>query len=305
MESLSALGRIGILGAGAVGTTLARALAARGAHVTAVASRTRASAEALAAVLPGAHAVPAEALPAEADLVLLAVADAAITPLAETVPWRTGQGVAHLSGARGADALAAVTVRGALPAALHPLMTITRPTPDTPAEALLQRLAGCSWTLDAADPTLASALETLVTALGGSVIRLAPQDRIPYHIAGVLASNYVVALLAAAARLWEPFAAPEEALRALLPLLRGAADNLASAGLPQALSGPVARGDVETIATHLAWLDAHAAGAPELSAVRDAYIALAELTIPVALAKGTLTPEAAERIRALLRRATG
>lgn len=300
MESLTALGRIGILGAGAVGTTLARVLVACGARVTAVASRSRASAEALAAMLPGARAVPIEELPAAADLVLLAVSDAAITTLAETVPWRAGQGVVHLSGARGADALAAVAVHGALPAALHPLMTFTLPTPGVPTEALLQRLAGCAWALEAGDRTLGDALETLVMALGGFVVRLAPQDRLAYHISGVLASNYIVALLAAATRLWEPFAAPKHALRALLPLLRGAADSLASSGLPQALSGPVARGDVETITAHVAWLTAHAANTPELSTVLDAYIALAELTIPVALAKGTLTIETAERIRAVL-----
>lgn len=296
------VGAIGIIGAGAAGTTLARALAARGARIAAVAARSRASADALAALLPGARSISADEVPAAADLVLLAVSDAAITPLAETLPWRAGQGVAHLSGVHGAGALAAVTTRGARPAALHPLMTFTRPAPDVPAESLLRRLSGCVWALEADDPALAGALASLVAALDGSVVRLAPEHRIPYHIAGVLASNYVVTLLAAAARLWQPFAAPEEALRALLPLLRGAADNLDSAGLPGALSGPIARGDVATVAAHLAWLDAQIARSPDMENLRDAYIALAELTIPVALAKGTLTPDGADTLRALWRR---
>ncbi|MGH2518077.1 MAG: NAD(P)-binding domain-containing protein, partial [Ktedonobacterales bacterium] len=87
---LTSLGRIGILGAGAVGATLARALAARGAHIAAVASQTRANAEALAGQLPDARAVAPEDLHAVADLVLLAVTDTAITPLAKSLPWRAG-----------------------------------------------------------------------------------------------------------------------------------------------------------------------------------------------------------------------
>lgn len=301
MESLSALGRVGVIGAGATGTTLARVLAACGAHVVAVASRSRASAAALAALLPGARALPVEDLPGVADLILLAVSDAAITPLAETLPWRAGQGVTHLSGARGVEALAAVARCGAHPAALHPLMTFARPSPDVSDDALLRRLAGCSWALEADDPALASTLETLVTALGGSVVRLAAADRVPYHISGVLASNYIVSLIAAAVHLWETFASPEDALRSLLPLLRGTADNLTALGMPQALSGPIARGDIETVAAHLDWLRSRAATDPQIATIRDAYIALAELTIPIALANGTLTPEAAEQARALLR----
>ncbi len=305
-DSLETFGTIGIIGTGAVGTTLARALDARGAHVAAVAARNRSSADALAAQLSGTRSVPLDEMPTAADLILLAVSDGAISPLAETLPWRVGQGVAHLSGAHGADALDAVRARGAHPAALHPLMTLARPSPDVPADSLLRRLDGCVWALEASDAALASMLEALVTMLGGSIIHLAPEHRVPYHISGVLASNYIVTLLSAAVRLWQPFAGPEEALRALLPLLRGASENLDGVGLPNALSGPIARGDVATVAAHLSWLDTQIARMPgtEAALLRDAYVALAELTIPVALAKGTLTPTAANALRALWRRDT-
>src|SRR5262249_43010558 len=150
--------------------------------------------------------------------------------------WRRGQGVVHLSGARSAEALAAVRDRGACSAALHPLMTFPQALRDQPVEALLERLAGCVWALEAADNALRSRLETLVAALGGQVFSLRPEDRVPYHIAAVFASNYVVALLGAAAQLWRTFGAPREtALSALLPLLRAAVENLAVAGLPHAL----------------------------------------------------------------------
>src|SRR5437764_2852249 len=99
----AALGRIGFVGAGAVGSTLARAFAARGAHVVAITSRTPAHAEALARVLPGTIVVAGVAeVAAACDLVFLAVPDDAISALAAAIPWSAGQSVVHLSGAQGA-----------------------------------------------------------------------------------------------------------------------------------------------------------------------------------------------------------
>lgn len=306
--SLASLGRVGMIGAGAAGAALARMLAARGADVAAVASRAPERAAALAAALPGAAAVTPEQLVRACDLVFLAVPDDAIAPLAAALPWRAGQGAIHLSGAKDAAALGAVAEASALPAALHPLMTFARAPLDTPVAALLERIAGCTWALEAEDVGLAAALERIVAALGGRVVRLAAGDRVPYHIAAVFASNYVVALIGAAVALWEGFGVGrDEALRALLPLLRGAVENLSGVGLPDALSGPVARGDTGTIAAHLAWLDAHTAdhaGSPELAALRDAYVALARLALPLGQAKGTLDMAAAERLARLLTSAT-
>jgi predicted short-subunit dehydrogenase-like oxidoreductase (DUF2520 family) len=90
------------------------------------------------------------------------------------------------------------------------------------------------------------------------------------------------------------------ALTALLPLLRATVDRLAQNGLPDALSGPIARGDVGTVAAHLAWLDAMVASDPDMAALRDAYRALGRLAIPLAEAKGSLSPDAVQRLRTLL-----
>src|SRR5262249_29260341 len=150
-------------------------------------------AEALAEVLPpGTRALPPEDVPDACDLVFLAVSDDAISTLAKELRWRHGQALVHLTGARPADALAAIREHVAHPGALHPLMTLTQTLPDQPTEALLARLSGCTWTLEADDATLRCALETLVAALGGQILYLHPEDRVPYHIAAVFASNYVV-----------------------------------------------------------------------------------------------------------------
>jgi predicted short-subunit dehydrogenase-like oxidoreductase (DUF2520 family) len=298
---LSLLGRVGFIGAGAAGSTLARVFAARGARITAVAARRPWNAEALVELLPpGAQALPPEDVPDVCDLIFLAVSDDAIPMLAAELPWRSGQGVVHLSGAQAADALTAVRARGALPAALHPLMTFPRTLRDLPADALLARLAGCAWALEAADDGLRRTLESLVAALGGRVIPLRPEDRVPYHIAAVFASNYVVALLGATADLWGTFGEPPEtAVRALLPLVRAAVEGTAAHGPAQALTGPIARGDISTLSAHLAWLSAHAAD-PAVAPIRDAYLALARLALPLAEAKGTLPHEVLERMRTVI-----
>src|SRR5579885_1875177 len=107
-SAFEALGRIGFVGAGAVGTALARALAARGAHVVAVTARRVEHAEALARSIPGcqAYATPSEVATAS-DIIFLAVPDDAIAPVAEAIVWSPGQAVVHFSGARDASILAA------------------------------------------------------------------------------------------------------------------------------------------------------------------------------------------------------
>jgi len=347
--NLGALPRIGFVGAGAMGGALALALAARGAPVVAVTARHHERAQALAARIPGCVAVasPAE-VAARSELVVVATPDDAIAQVAALPIWSAGQGVVHLSGAVGAEQLAAAAEQGARIGALHPLLTFPTALRNATPDEILTRMAGATWAVESPDPALAATLSQIVAALAGRAITLTADDRAPYHLAAVLVSNYVVALLGAAVALWEGFGvAPDAALQALLPLLRGAVENLDAVGLPNALTGPLARGDRSTIATHLAWLRAHtpptsaptaapttaptaataipsplsppkedSPAAPNppssgadlttqqaiLAELNAAYIALARLTIPLALAKGTLTDEMAAQIRALLAR---
>ncbi len=296
------LGCIGFVGAGAVAVALARALAHLGAPVVAVTARTGHSARALAGQLPGCEVVatPAE-VAARADTIFLAVPDDAIAPVAASIPWQRGQAAVHLSGAQGLQPLAAAGAASARTATLHPLMTFSARLATAALPTLLRRFAGCTWALEADDVGLAGALADLARALGGRTIALRAEDRVPYHLAAVLASNYLVALIGAAVELWRGFGvAPGEALAALLPLTQAAVESLETVGLPAALTGPVARGDVGTVAAHLAWLEEHAPEAPTLTPLREAYVALARLALPLALEKGSLSPAAAAALQRLL-----
>ncbi|HEY7342691.1 MAG TPA: Rossmann-like and DUF2520 domain-containing protein [Ktedonobacterales bacterium] len=301
-NALSAIGNIGIIGSGAVGGTLARAIAAAGGTVVAVSARHLEHAEALSRHIPGCRAFTTpDEVAAVSRLVLLAVPDDAIIPVAGRVQWSASQCVVHLSGAMSARVLSAATEHGAAVAALHPLMTFTRALTDSSLDEIQERLRGCVWALETSDETLRETLHAIVIALGGRVAMLSENDRIPYHIAGVLASNYIVTLIGAAVALWESFGEDASLAReALMPLVRASVENLAAMPPSAALSGPIARGDLGTLRAHLDWLASAAQTSPDISALRDAYLALAHLTVPLAEAKGTLTAERASAIRALL-----
>lgn len=227
-------GALALVGPGRAGTTMAAALRERGWRIVAVAGRNPDAPSTRAAALGfDAPAVTIEAAAIDADLVIVATPDAAIDEVGARLAAavRPDTLVIHLSGARGLDALAAVPARVG---ALHPLQTL--PSPD----AGLELLAG-SWCAVAGDPQVAA----LAVALDLRPIELDDEDRARYHAAACIASNHVVALLDQVATV-----APIP-LDAYLPLVRAAVENVASLGPSAALTGPVARGDVDTVRGHL------------------------------------------------------
>jgi predicted short-subunit dehydrogenase-like oxidoreductase (DUF2520 family) len=183
-----------------------------------------------------------------ADVVLLCVPDAEIAPAAALIA--PGPLVGHCSGATGLDVLA--PHRGF---SLHPLMTVTREGAP---------LAGAGAAIAGTDPEALATAESLAAALGMRPVHVAQEDRVVYHAAASVASNFLITLEAAAERL----AASAGVDRALLvPLVRRTVENWAALGPERALTGPVARGDESTVA---AQRDAVAERAPELLAVFDA-----------------------------------
>lgn len=255
----------GVLGAGRLGSALAAALTAAGIGRVEVGSRRPEQARALAAAL-GIEATSPAAMVERCDIIFLTVPDAAITQAARDLPWRAGQAVVHCSGALGLDALGAAAARSAVTGCLHPLQTF--PAGGSPAQApALFRGIVCG--IESNDTSLGARLEAITAGLGARPIRLEGVDRALYHAAAVLVSNDVVALAAAATRTWTQAGLPASAAReALAPLLLAAAGNVGRLPLVEALTGPVARGDVATVERHLRALEV----APEL---REIYRRLA------------------------------
>jgi predicted short-subunit dehydrogenase-like oxidoreductase (DUF2520 family) len=187
--------------------------------------------------------------------------------------------VAHTSGAHGAAVLDPLTRVGALPMALHPVMTFTG------TEVDLQRLAGACFGVTAPD-ALRLAAEALVIEMGAEPVWIEEAARPLYHSALAVGANHLVTLIAQSSDMLRR-AGVEEPSRMLGPLVGAALDNALRRG-DAALTGPVARGDAGTVRAHLATLDT-----PESVA---AYVAMSRLTAVRALAAGVLSAERAEAL---------
>jgi len=289
MSSKKTKPAIGFIGAGTVGTALAVRLSSKGFPVTAVASRSRSSADKLAASVSGCTAYDAKQAVADAaELVFITTPDDAIAQVAAELNWHPGQGVVHCSGADSLESLEPASKAGALAGGFHPLQTFA-----SVAHAI-ENIPGSTFALEA-EGELLETLKQMASALEGNWVRLRAEDKVLYHAAAVMACNYLVTLTKLATDLWQVFdVSTLEATRALMPLLRGTLNNIENVGLPECLTGPIARGDLGTIKKHLAALEK---SAPLLlSTYRD----LGLQTIPIALAKGKLNAVKAEELQRLL-----
>jgi len=280
---------IGFIGAGTVGTALATSLSERGYRVVAVASRSRSSAERLAGRIAGCRTVEdGQSVAFLADLVFVTTPDDIIASATDAVRWHAGQSVVHCSGAASVDILESARHAGAQVGGFHPLQTFASVT------GALENLPGSTFAVEAQGP-LYDVLAQMARDLDGQSVRLTAADKALYHAAAVIVSNYTVALMKMATELWCGFDVDTAtATRALLPLLRGTVNNIDKIGLPDCLTGPIARGDIGTIRKHLAVLQERA------PSVLEAYRALGLQAIPVALRKGKVGQQAAAEIEALL-----
>lgn len=282
--------KLGFIGAGTVGTALAIGLNARDYKVTVVYSRSRESAEKLASAIPGCHAVESgQAVADVADLVFITTPDGAIGDVAASIEWHPGQSVVHCSGADSTAVLEPARVMNAHVGAFHPLQTFAS------VKQAIENIPGSTFAIEAEEP-LQTTLKEMATALGGRYIQLEASDKVMYHAAAVIACNYLVTLVKLATDLWKTFDIPtQQASQALLPLIQGTIHNIETVGIPDCLTGPVARGDSGTIRKHI---EALQKVAPD---VLPTYLELGRQTVPVALAKGKITEQQAEEMMNILK----
>lgn len=280
--------RVAVIGPGRVGTLLAVAGTRAGWRMSAVAGGRESSRAALTSKVAGlrSYAEPAEAV-ADTDLVLLTVPDDAIASVVDGLARDDAlvpeQRVVHVAGSRGLGVLRRAGLAGAWVAACHPAMTIT------PGSSDPSLLVGVAWAVTAAPADRAWARE-LVVELGGDPHEVADDARITYHAALALASNAVGAAVVTARRLLLA-ARVEDPAAFLAPLAHASVDNAAHAGAA-ALTGPIVRGDVGTIASHLERIGG------DLPELLTAYRALARATLePV---RPALEPQVAAALDVLL-----
>jgi predicted short-subunit dehydrogenase-like oxidoreductase (DUF2520 family) len=282
--------KLGFIGAGTVGNALAIRLNEKGYPVVAVYSRTRASAEKLAQAVKDCRVcTTGQELANIADLIFITTPDAAIPVVVSELRWHSGQSVVHCSGADSAETLAPARKLGAQIGAFHPLQTFAS------VKQAIDNIAGSTFAIEAEEP-LKTTLKELAISLSGTCIELKASDKVVYHAAAVIACNYLVTLVKLADDLWQTFGIPrDQATKALLPLLRGTLNNIAGVGVPQCLTGPIARGDVGTVRKHI---EALRKEAPD---VLSTYCELGLQTIHVALAKGRIDENKADELRTTLK----
>jgi len=282
--------KLGFIGAGTVSTALSVRLSSKGYRVVAVSSRSQTSARNLAQAISGCRAFNNNQDVADtAELVFITTPDDAIAPVVSQIQWATGQSVVHCSGADSTDILEPAKKSGARVGVFHPLQTFAS------VRQAIENMPGSTFAVEAEEPLL-NILKEMATALDGNWVELKAGDKVIYHAAAVIACNYLITLVKLATDLWQTFSIPpQQATQALLPLLRGTINNIDTIGIPQCLTGPIARGDTGTIKKHL---DALQKTAPT---ILTAYRELGLQTIPIALAKGRINQHQAQELQAILK----
>jgi predicted short-subunit dehydrogenase-like oxidoreductase (DUF2520 family) len=285
----SSLFSVGILGSGRMAQSLGALLVSRSVNVRAVAARNTSRAEEARRFIGAELAATIPELSQHADLLLIAVSDSAIEEVAQQVAAGPvlPRAVLHTSGAASLEVLAVLHQRGVATGVLHPLQTT--PSPERGAAAL----AGAAYGYGGDDIAEEQAL-LLIQAVGGQPLRIHPDRWAEYHAATVMACNFQAPLLAAALELMEQAGVDREsALAALSPIMRATTDNLLAMGPEAALTGPIRRGDAETVRRHLGAMQSASGD------TRSLYLAAAKSTLSLARLAG-LSDENAEPLAALL-----
>jgi predicted short-subunit dehydrogenase-like oxidoreductase (DUF2520 family) len=273
--------RLSIIGAGKTGRALGRLARRAGIGIGAVVCRSMGRAREAAAFIGAGE--PSTELAGE-GLVLVAVPDGEIARVAGRLRVPAGAIVAHVCAAFGAEVLRPHRPAGAV----HPLRSFGDPA----RAAELFRGTACA--VDG-DPEAVRALRAFVRAIGGKPLEVRSDRKALYHAGAVFASNYVVAALEAALRLFERAGVERgAALEALLPLAEGTLANARTRGVPGALTGPAERGDAETVRRHVRALRRHAPG------LSRAYAEMGRVAVEAARAKGSIGRAGARSVGAAL-----
>jgi predicted short-subunit dehydrogenase-like oxidoreductase (DUF2520 family) len=263
---------LNIIGGGHVGRTLGRLFANSGSFdVQDVLARSQASAQAAVDFIGAGRAIDSMQALRPADAIMLAVTDDQIGAVADSLALPLGGTVVfHCSGAKSSQELSGPKAQGALVASMHPIRSFADPA--TVAASFSGTFCGIE-----GDEQALAMLEAALADIGGRAVPIDASAKTVYHAASVFASNYLVTILDAALRAYEAAGiAPEVALELARPLATETMNNVFKLGPRAALSGPIARGDMATVARQQKALDAWDAPSGQL------YAALVAATLELA-----------------------
>ena len=284
---------IAILGPGKVGTAIGVLSARAGLRVALAGRRPSSTRTAERTIGPAAAVCTLRQAAGAAKIVLLTVIDPEIRKLCEQLAraraFAKGSVVAHCSGLLSSEVLSSARrLCSCAVGSMHPLQTF--PSVEAAAAGFAGTYCFCE-----GDAAAAAALEDLARTLGAEPVRITPRSKAAYHAAAVMACNHLAALMDASLALARQAGIePATALPALERLVRSTVNNVFSMGPAEALTGPVARGDVAAVRRHLE------AMRPMSGDLRRFYRSAAAWTIQLAQRKGTLDDASAKALRRVL-----
>jgi predicted short-subunit dehydrogenase-like oxidoreductase (DUF2520 family) len=257
---------VAIVGPGRLGTALAKQLASAGCLIIEIISRDNRSSLATATKLArkvGARLRVSSGALLDATLIWFCVPDSEISKAAAEFSRRdwTGKIALHSSGVLTSDALGLLRKKGAAVASVHPLMTFV--------EGTVPELAGVPFAIEG-DPRAVEAAKKIVRSLGGDAFPIRKQNKAAFHAFATMICPLLVSLLATSERVADVAGiSDKEARRRMMPIIRQTLANYSKLGPAGAFSGPIVRGDAETVRKHLKALAKN-------RAARNVYIVLVE-----------------------------
>jgi predicted short-subunit dehydrogenase-like oxidoreductase (DUF2520 family) len=288
------LQKISIIGAGKVGRTLARAMKEAGYEIGVVVCRNLESAKAAKAFI-GVGLPETNVLRAlDSSFVhFITTTDLAIASIVKEIDSKgpaslDGHYFYHTSGAISSTVLDPLKKKGAQIGSIHPLQVFAHP------DKAIETLPGIYYAIEGTDKAMELAVQ-IVARLQGKLLLIPTGRKVLYHIAGVFAANYLTVLVELAMSIMEEIGeSPEDAYQALLPLMVGALQNIEEFGTDMALTGPVSRGDTETIQKHV---EAMKLLRPEIP---RAYSVLGEEAVEMSVRGGKISAEKAKQLLRIL-----
>lgn len=281
--------KIGIIGAGVVGTAIGVVLKDKGYEVTgAYDVKSESTMQLVERIGRTAHTSPHE-VSRSADILFITTSDTAIKgvvdELADEAAFHSGQVVVHMSGAQSSEILDRAKLYGAQVLSVHPIQSFAN------LERAIENLPGSVFSIEG-DKEAYDVAVCIVETLDGEYFFINRESKPLYHAGACVVSNYLVTLIDFGVKLLESTGIPRNmATKALMPLIVGTINNVENIGIPKALTGPIARGDLSTIIKHLTCLEEMA---PELMKL---YSWLGFYTAQIALQKGTIDSKVMEEFQ--------
>jgi predicted short-subunit dehydrogenase-like oxidoreductase (DUF2520 family) len=283
--------RIGIIGAGKLGCSFASALVGKGYSIGGIYSKSNGSQEYLCHKLGLRFENDLLKTVSQSDVIFITVPDSQIRAVADHVAEKAGcrdickKYFFHMSGALTSDELGSIGLKGGYTGSLHPIQTFAERDPGEEIfKGVYFGFEGCDEVKNIAN--------AIISALEGHLLNIKKEDKPVYHAAACVLSNYTVTLSCVAGGLLNRIGIDAKTgTRALMPLLENTLKNIKNSAGPEALTGPVSRGDINVIEGHI-----KALGETEPNVI-ELYRVLGAATVEVALAKGSIDENAAGKLK--------